>query len=54
MMSELKELAILEKVVKDNTDEIEETDTYKMQIKKLNKDIKIYLNLNVNSENINN
>jgi len=27
MMSELKRLAILEKVVKDNLDKIEETDT---------------------------
>ncbi len=31
MMSELKRLAILEKVVRDNLDEIEETDTYRTQ-----------------------
>jgi len=31
MMSELKRLAILEKVVKDNLDEIEETDIYEIQ-----------------------
>ncbi len=31
MMSELKRLAILEKVIKDNLDKIEETDTCKTQ-----------------------
>jgi len=30
-ISELKELAILEKVVRDNSDEIEETDTCRTQ-----------------------
>jgi len=31
MMSELKRLVILEKVVRDNSDKIEETDTYRTQ-----------------------
>jgi len=31
MMSELKRLTILEKVVRDNSDEIEEIDTYRTQ-----------------------
>jgi len=31
MISKLKELAILEKVVRDNLDEIEETDTHRIQ-----------------------
>jgi len=30
-MSELKRLAILKKVVRNNSDEIEETDTYRIQ-----------------------
>ena len=35
MMSELKKLAILEKVIKDNTNKTEETDTYNTQKKTL-------------------
>ena len=38
-MSKLKELAILKKVVRNNTDKIEEIDICKTQIKELNEDI---------------
>ncbi len=31
MISKLKELAILEKVIRNNTNKIEETDTYRTQ-----------------------
>ncbi len=39
MINELKELTILEKVVRDNIDKIEEINICKTQIKELNKDI---------------
>ncbi len=54
MMSKLKELAILKKVVRNNTDKIEEIDICKTQIKELNEDIWMYLNLNADLKNINN
>ncbi len=38
-MSKLKELIILKKVVRNNTDKIEEINIYKIQIKELKKDI---------------
>ncbi len=59
-MSELKRLAILEKVVRNNMNEIKETDICKTQKEDTveTEDLKdliwMYLNLNVNSENINN
>ena len=38
-MSKLKELIILKKFVRNNTDKIEEINIYKIQIKELKKDI---------------
>ncbi len=60
MMSKLKRLAILEKVVKNDMNEIKKIDICKIQkkniieVKDLKNFIWMYLNLNVNLENVNN